>query len=171
MTLRAATLNQMAAAPGLVDPADTFEAFYDATSPQAYGMAFFITENVEGAEAACEAAYFENWRTDSQPARESFTERQSRLMASVRKQCVTFCADSGAPQGSAQATPLRTTQEHRAIRAAYQGLPEEDRRAVTLVYFGGMNVAQAAATLTRPVADLRATLRHALLTLSTRLAL
>ncbi len=171
MTLRAATLNQTIAPPVPLEPEGTFEAFYDATSAQAYGLAYFITEDVPSAEAACQAAYMDHWRTEAPTARETFAERQSRLMGAVRRESVTVRPLTGSPQGPMQAALFSDSQETRAIRTAYQGLAEEERRAVTLVYFGGMNVAQAAATMTQPVADLRACLRNALLTLSTRLAL
>ena len=172
MTVPTATLNPTAIAPALNERQDDFEAFYDATCSAAYGLALFITKDVSAAEAACEAAYLEYWRSHSWSARESFSRCHSRLTAFVCQKASTFrpLAGSGGSSSGPAVLPAPRDPGH-PVRAAFQGLPESDRRVLALVSFGGLSVAEAAQTLMTPVGEVRAGLRGALLALSAELPL
>ena len=167
MTVRAATLNPTANAPALNERQNDFEAYYDATCSAAYGLALLITEDVSAAEAACEAAYLEYWRSHSWSAGEPFSRCHSRLTAFVCQKASSFrplTGPGGSSPGPAVLPALRDPGY--PVRVAIQGLPKSDRRVLALVSFGGLSVAEAAQTLMTPVGEVRAGLRGALLALS-----
>ena len=145
-----------------------FGGFYDATSTTAYSLALRITEDSVAADSACESAYVQFWRERATFSPAPFPQGQTRLLALIRLHAVKLGArgarKSGQPQSSAAApsyTPAST------VRAAFERLAEHDRRALELVYFGGMDVSEAASLLTATVSEVRGFLRNALLTLAT----
>lgn len=167
MTVHAATLNPTAVAPVENERQNDFEAFYDATCSAAYGLALFITDDVSAAEAACEAAYLESWRSQSSSAREPFSDCHSRLTAFVCQKALTFRPFAGTGGSSSEPAGLPAPRDPgHPVRAAVQSLPAGDRRALALVSFGGLSAAEAAQTMMTPVAEVRAGLRGALLALS-----
>lgn len=132
-----------------------FAEFYDATARLAFGLAFRITGERAMSERACEAAYLAYWK--SRPGK---LVAERNLLAEVREQALQVRQEAGKTVSDPRAYLIPG-----AVQAAIESLAAAERRALDLVYFGGLRVDEAAELLGQPPAETRKALRTALLTI------
>jgi DNA-directed RNA polymerase specialized sigma24 family protein len=131
---------------------ETFASFYERTK----SVAVRITGDAEMSGAACEAAYLERHRAGGDP----FSE--SGLLTAVRSHAIRISRERRPPLQRSEAADSSYTQVT-ALKAGLEALDPLGRRAIELAYFGGIGVTEVADIVGRPIPEVRAALRTALL--------
>lgn len=130
-----------------------FAEFYDATARAAFSLAYRITGERASAEQACAAAYVSQWK-----AHAGSRPQEAELLADVRDRALEARKASTATAGDGPADLVPD-----AVHSALESLGLTERRALDLVYFGGLRVDEAAELLAQPPSETRRALRAALL--------
>lgn len=132
-----------------------FVEFYDATARTAFSLAYRITGERAAAEKACEVAYVTCWK-----AAAGSRPQEAELLAAVRERAL-----EARRANATTVADRRTYVSSDAVQAALESLGTGERRALELVYFGGLRVDEAAELLGQPAAETRRVLRTALLSI------
>lgn len=151
-----------------------FEAIYDRHSQAVYGLAYRILRERATAEDVSQEAFLALWRNRHRYAPERGAAR-SWLLSMAHNRAI----DAVRRQRGHLQQPLDHDDELRAAREcthtqvieqlatvtvieALQTLPETQRRAVELAYFGGLTQAEIAAELRIPLGTVKGRIRLAL---------
>lgn len=147
-------------------------ALYDAHAAAAFGLALRITADRGTAEDVVQDAFLTLWRKAGfDPRRGSM---RTYLLTIVRNRSVdrvraasarpplgdAFHEDAPHP-GTSDLTAEQVEQRDtaRRIRDALAGLPDAQRRAIELSYFGGLSQAEVAAALDEPLGTIKSRMR------------
>jgi RNA polymerase sigma-70 factor (ECF subfamily) len=152
---------------------DALAALYDRYGRLAYSLAQRITGDASEAEDVVQESFLAFWRQAARvdPARGA----KSYLMTIVHHRAIDLIRRrTGRPERTLEtleAMPARTpdpveiasmTEDHDRVRAAVNGLPDDQRRAVELTYFGGLTIAEMAEQEAIPLGTAKSRLRLAM---------
>jgi len=154
---------------------------YDRLGTLAYSLACAVLGDPRDAEEAVADAFLQIWTTAGafDPSRSSVagwvsviarTRALDRLRARRRRTATVARAAAADPAGTAlpvagAADPAReteTTELRARITAALDELPEAQRRAIELAYFGGLSHSEIAAELNEPLGTVKTRIRSAM---------
>ena len=152
---------------------------YDRFGSHAYALAVRMLGDHAAAEEVVEAVFLEHWRSA-----EGATDSQARLLAAVRRHCVTRRSgtadaawrnqdlDKHARQPEQLAVSAETAEQIDGARLqrAVKALADDQYQALTLAYFDGLNYGQIADKLAVQPANARQLLRRGLESLAALLA-
>jgi RNA polymerase sigma-70 factor (ECF subfamily) len=132
---------------------------YRRLGPVVYGLCHRITASSPAAEELCRQAFVELWQD---PGRfRSDTSVETSLTTRAHQLAVQWCRQQGTHgdkanelTGAAESSPI--------LRTAINALPTDQRRALTLAYFGGRTYREVAATMSISEVAAKAQLRMAL---------
>jgi RNA polymerase sigma-70 factor (ECF subfamily) len=156
--------------------AGAFEVIYDRHIGAAYSLAHRICGTGPAAEDACQDAFLAVWRSAS---------RYDARMGSVRSWLLTVVhhraidrvrattrhrAGIAGGQDAAEQVPARDDTELRAlerldgerVRGLVAGLPEEQRRAISLSFYAGYSYSEVAGILGVPLGTVKSRMRRGL---------
>jgi len=152
-------------------------ALYDRWSPAVHSVALHVLGDADDAEDVVEDTFWQAWRqagayqhTRGTVATWLLTIARSRALDRARarrrrrEEAVDVLPDLPAASGDAPAAadPLRGAElaELRVtVRAALDALPEEQRRALELAYFGGMSQTEIAEHTRQPLGTVKTRMR------------
>ena len=157
-----------------------FAALYDRFAPGLFSMIVKMTHDEKEAEDVLQEGFTHIWRRAAtyDPARSSpFTwavmilrhkaidrlRVRQRLARTVEKATVEFAHFPEADDVSAGDAARH--DDGAQVRAALAQIPDEQRRAVELAFFGGLTHEQIATQLATPLGTIKARIRRALLKL------
>jgi RNA polymerase sigma-70 factor, ECF subfamily len=151
-------------------------ALYDSQGAMAYALALAIAGSESAAEDVVAGVFARIWRgaLAYDATRGSVA---AWVAAMVRRDAIAArraAANAGTPaRAIAVASPGRAarTPRNAHVNGALAGLPEPQRRAIELAYFGGLTVGEIATTLHETEAAIREVLRSAMTSLRRALVL
>jgi RNA polymerase sigma-70 factor (ECF subfamily) len=152
---------------------DALAALYDRYGRLAYSLAYRITGDASGAEDVVQESFLAFWRQAGRvdPNRGVrpylLTIVHHRAIDLIRRRAGrperTLEALEAVPSTAPDPMDFASmTEERDRVRAALQELPDEQRRAVELTYFGGLTIAEMAAQEEIPLGTAKSRLRLAL---------
>jgi RNA polymerase sigma-70 factor, ECF subfamily len=160
-----------------------FAELYDRFSPGLYSMALRIVGGSQEAEDVLQEAFHQIWRraTTYEPGRSSaFTWavmilrnkaidrlRARRRLSRTLEKAADLNYFSDIDDASA-ALPLRNEKEAR-VRSALASIPEDQKQAIGMAFFGGLTHEEIAERLSEPLGTIKARIRRGLLRLRDRL--
>ena len=153
---------------------DAIGSLYDAYGGMAYGLAYRVVSDAKEAEDVVQEAFLTLWRQSKRldAARGSV---RSLLMTIVHRRAIDVVRrraarpeavlDEALPLVSNTPDPIEfasQTEERETVGRALRELPDEQRTAIELTYFGGLTVAEMAAQQEIPVGTAKSRIRLAL---------
>ena len=152
------------------------EDLYDAQKGMAYGLAFQLLRDQGAAEDVVQEAFLAAWRSRAQYDRSKGGLR-GWLLTIVRNRAIDRLRhDRLRPEDSLELetggqTDVRSDPAHLGperlwMRQALESLPEAQRTAINLAYFGGFTQSQIARHTRQPLGTVKGQLRLGLLKLS-----
>lgn len=155
-----------------------FAQFYDATSPQAYGLALRVVRNPAHAQEVAQEAYLLIWRHSARfdPHRGSavawlltIVHRAAvdrvRASESATRRDRTWEQSSRTIDHDQTAETAQASIEGRRVRRAVAELTPVQRQAVELAYFGGYTHTEVASMLEVPLGTAKTRIRDGLIRL------
>jgi RNA polymerase sigma-70 factor (ECF subfamily) len=153
---------------------DALAAAYDAYSRLAFGLAYRVVGEATEAEDVVQEAFVALWRqADKLDA--SRGSLRSLLLTIVHRRAVdavrrragrpSVLLESLEPLPSGAPDPLEVSsvaEEQRLVQRALAELPQDQRKAVELTYFGGLTIAEMAEREGIPLGTAKSRLRLAL---------
>lgn len=152
---------------------DAIAAFYDRYGRLAYSLAYRITGDASEAEDVVQESFLAFWRQAARvdPARGAraylLTIVHHRAIDLIRRRTgraertlETLEAMPAATRDPVEFASM--TEERDRVRSALQELPDDQRRAVELTYFGGLTIAEMADQEQIPLGTAKSRLRLAL---------
>ncbi len=162
---------------------EAFAAFYDRYSKPLYSLAFRVVNNTKDAEDVLQEVFLKIWEKAA-----SFDEtigtpfnwaasmtrnkaidrlrskrRHARIFAEANEsavlEAISFVAD-----------PAFDREQTAQIRTAVKGLPDDQRHAIELAFFGGLTHLEIAGVLEEPPGTIKARIRRGMLRLRDYLA-
>jgi len=158
--------------------------FYDLTSGLVHGVALRILENPQDAEEAVLDVYMKAWRNASHYSAERGTViawlvTMARTVAidrirsrNAQPRTVDLSAPEVPEQRAADVTPEESTLNNewrQRIQRALAELPQEQREALLLAFFGGLSHTELAERLGQPLGTIKTRIRLGLRRLKTLL--
>lgn len=157
-----------------------FSQLYDRFSPGLYSLVLQITHDEMQAQDALQEGFTQIWRKAHtyDPVRSSaFTwavmicrnktidhlRVRQRIARTLEKATLEMTAGDDMDQASASFPDLR--EQRLLVRRAVQSLPEDQREALELSFFGGLTHEEIATRLTTPLGTIKARIRRGLLRL------
>src|SRR5438552_1553844 len=152
--------------------AAAFELLYDRHSRAAYGLAYRILGEATAAEDVVQEAFLTVWRQAATYGPERGTVRawllaivhhraidhvRRRSYREERQQALDAVADP--PDSADTWEQARQSVEGRHVREALEHLPPDQRRSITLAYFGGYTHDEIARLLGVPLGTVKGRLR------------
>ena len=153
--------------------ASAFEVVYDRHADAAFSLAYRMCSQRALAEDVVQEAFLSLWRSGARYDRGRGSVRawvlgivHNRAIDSLRRRTVRDrgrVSDAGIEERVA--APERTDvevarrDEAREVRDALEQLPDEQRRAIELAYFGGLTHVQIASMLELPVGTIKGRMR------------
>jgi RNA polymerase sigma factor (sigma-70 family) len=147
-------------------------ALYDRFGRAAYGLAYRILRDGALAEDAVQDAFLAAWRTAAafDPARGSAS---AWLLTLVHRRAVDVVRredrrralpleDAPVTSGDATDESAEVREQRRAVQAALAQLPDDQRRALELAYYGGLSQAELAEELGVPLGTVKSRMFAAL---------
>ena len=161
---------------------DGFTAFYRRFSPGIFSMIYQILQDQKESEDVLQESFVQMWKKSStyDCARSSlFTwavmisrnRAIDRLRSRQRRMRATeaFTVESSvSPTATEQLSggdALTSADDHQHLRSAIETLPDQQRQAIELAFFGGMTQVEIAAKLEAPLGTVKARIRRGLLAL------
>ncbi len=158
-----------------------FASFYRRMAPGLFSMIYQILQDQKECEDVMQEAFVQMWKKSStyDPGRSGlFTwavmisrnkaidrirsrQRRARTVEAAAAEMSVVPPESA---GSAD-TLLDQSDERRRVRAALSGLPEAQREAIDLAFFGGMTQLEISSKLGAPLGTVKARIRRGLLAL------
>src|SRR5205823_4110408 len=152
--------------------AAAFELLYDRHSRAAYGLAYRILGEAGAAEDVVQEAFLTVWRQAATYGPERGTAR-AWLLAIVHHRAIDHVRRRGYREARQQALDAvadvpdsvdtweqaRQSVEGQHVRQALEQLPPEQRRSITLAYFGGYTHDEIARLLGVPLGTVKGRLR------------
>lgn len=153
------------------------EDLYDAHKGIAYGLAFQLLRDQGAAEDVVQEAFLAVWRSRTQYDKSKGGLR-GWLLTIVRNRAIDRLRhDRLRPEASLElettglsdmrSDPARLGPERLWIREALESLPEAQRIAISLAYYGGFTQTEIARRTKQPLGTVKGQLRLGLLKLST----
>jgi RNA polymerase sigma-70 factor, ECF subfamily len=156
--------------------AQAFEVIYDRHGGAAFSLAYRIVGHASGAEDVTQEAFISIWRSRLryEPTRGSVRTWvlgivHNRAIDGLRRNTVherrrVSMEGIEERREAAERTEVEAArrEEARAVRKAIDSLPEEQRRAIELAYFGGFSHSEIAELLEMPVGTVKGRMRLAL---------
>ncbi len=154
------------------DP-QAFEVIYDRHGGAAFSLAYRIVGHAAGAEDVTQEAFLSIWRNRLRYERTRGSVRtwvlgivHNRAIDGLRRNLVHERRRASA-EGleESREAPERTDveaarrEEARVVRGALEALPDDQRRAIELAYFGGFTHTQIADLLDLPVGTVKGRMR------------
>jgi len=148
---------------------------YDQSSGILYALALRIVQNPGDAEETLHDAYLRAWRSAS-----AYTEERGSVMSwlvlmtrscgidrlrATRRHYAGRSAQDFSQVESPMTTPetaVESKQKNQRIRAAMGHLPEDQRQAIELAFFGGLTHSELAAQLGVPLGTIKTRIRSGL---------
>lgn len=153
---------------------DAIASLYDAYGGMAFGLAFRVVSDAKEAEDVVQEAFLTLWR-QAQRLDAARGSVRSLLMTIVHRRAIDavrrragrpeVVLDAAAPLAATTPDPVdfaSLAEERETVGRALRELPEEQRKAIELTYFGGLTVAEMAAEEDIPVGTAKSRLRLAL---------
>jgi RNA polymerase sigma factor (sigma-70 family) len=163
---------------------DALAEVYDRWSPLVFGLALRVTRDRSAAEDVTQEVFVRLWERP-----EAFDPQRGRLRtwlcmnaharavdlvrslaARARHHAASAASDAVVHGGATVDEDLMWQTETKAVREAVQALPDLQREAVLLAYYGGRTYRQVARDLEIPEGTAKSRLRGALASLAVRLA-
>lgn len=150
-----------------------FAPFYDRYAPLAYPLILRIVRDRDDAADVLQEVFWEAWQSAATyaPGRgspEAWVLMRARSRAidrvrSIRRRGATFVAplddavaaspDEGGPDAAEEAS------DRRRVQGALERLPEPQRQAIELAYFGGLTQTEIAERLEQPLGTVKTRIR------------
>ena len=144
---------------------DALGELYDRFGKVAYGLAFRILQDAALAEDAVQEAFLQIWRGAGsyEPER---AKASTWLLTFVHRRAVDLVRreerrrtlpEEAAPEPSGAGPDESVVGRSRGeiVRAALRRLPEEQREAIELAYYGGLTQSELAARLEQPLGTIK----------------
>lgn len=155
------------------DRTKAFELVYDRHSSAGFSLAYRMVGNRAGAEDIMQEAFLSVWRSRAryQPQRGSVRNWvlgivHNRAIDSLRRSTVHDSRRASAEGIEEQHEARELTDvevarrdEARELRAALQGLPDEQGKVIELAYFGGFSQSEIAELLATPIGTVKGRMR------------
>jgi RNA polymerase sigma-70 factor (ECF subfamily) len=161
---------------------DGFTAFYRRFSPGIFSMIYQILQDQKESEDVLQECFLQMWKKSStydstrsslftwavmisrNRAIDRLRSRQRRARATEAFTVETTVAAPASEQLSG-GEALTAADDHQRVRSAIATLPEQQRQAIELAFFGGMTQVEIAAKLEAPLGTVKARIRRGLLAL------
>jgi RNA polymerase sigma-70 factor (ECF subfamily) len=155
---------------------EDLEALYDADKGVAYGLAFHLLRDQGASEDTVQEAFLSAWRSRGQydPSKGAL---RTWLLAIVRNRAIdrlrhdrlrreaALDLETG-DLSDASSDPALLSPERLWIRDALRSLPDAQRLAIKLAYYGGLTQTQIARRTRQPLGTVKGQLRLGLLKLA-----
>lgn len=157
---------------------DAFAQLYDETSARVHGLVLRVVRDPAQAEEVTQETYLQVWRTAAKYAEDKgsaiswlMTLAHRRAVDRVRSAAAAHLRDTTYHQRShvvphdSTAEAVESSLEARRVRAALDGLTENQRQAIELAYFGGYTHTEVAGMLDLPLGTAKTRIRDGLIRL------
>jgi RNA polymerase sigma-70 factor (ECF subfamily) len=146
---------------------DALAALYDRYSRVAYGLALRIVRDPTLAEDAVQDACLTVWRT-AKDFRSDRAKPSTWILTLVHRRAVDIVrreerrraapletAEEPDPRGLAADEEIELTDRRRIVQEALRRLPDEQREALELAYYGGLTQSELAERLSVPIGTIK----------------
>jgi len=153
---------------------DAFGEFYDQYSGLLYAVALRILGDAAEAEDVLQEVFLQIWDKSGtfnaqlgKPSSWVITLARhrslDRLRSSNRRFRLSEQLQTAATEEVHESDFTDSTEKAKAIRAAINTLPHEQRQAIELAYFGGLSQSEISAQLQEPLGTIKARIRRGML--------
>lgn len=153
---------------------DAFGEFYDQYSGLLYAVALRILGDAAEAEDVLQEVFLQIWDKSGtfnaqlgKPSSWVITLARhrslDRLRSSIRRFRLSEQMQTAATEEVHEPDFADSTEKAKAIRAAINTLPNEQRQAIELAYFGGLSQSEISAQLQEPLGTIKARIRRGML--------